>query len=1548
MSEEIQKQRLLDLLDYVRYLGELNQKPAFTVDGYKSLKYAEEDLRGKIGIHHDVPDGEGGSAWLKIERLHRIAPPPTPKEIEEWVSVSNDPELTVEVKDKLVRTMSEKAAEKLVEEGRVAEEDVREILRTEQHGVPKQKDVIFRLDKQPDIKAAIEEYINEHWYEWAEDEKPRRKTIKIYDGLFSLQQTMETHAEEQALEMVWGMGVGRWNCEGHKIDHPILEKLVEIAINTDDGSISITPRNTDPNVAIGPYFAMDIPGVEPLLRFSKKHFKELSEDVEVSPFYRESFEPVLRQAASQLSKSGTYWPDINKDRENRGLPDFTDELQVTDTWMIYARPRSVTSLIQDIERFKDKVENDPSTEISTPAKRLVTELSTEKPNVSFGGFGEAPSASNVAGSSDDSEELLFPKPFNDAQVQIVERLRQNDGVVVQGPPGTGKTHTIANIICHYLAHGKSVLVTSKGEPALSVLRDQIPEDIRDLTISLLTNERQGLKQLEAAVRLLAGVVSQKNLRDLKHEVTSYEHRVKDIKQRIGKIDTELKEWGTRQLTEIEPALTGLDSRMTAMQLATLVVADKSEHSWLPDKLGPSDRFDPQFSNDDIVSLRDARQALGLDIVYVGKSLPTSNDLPDSANIGAIHEDLVNATKLGQNAENEGLPPLVSSVSNFFDRAEEILPQLKDLLRLSEEMDQDVWLRGLFDRWVKNGLEHEDLTMVEETFPVLTELVERRKAYIKIPLNVPDLGSFKASVETAIDNLIAGKKAFGIFGLGKNDQKQLLEKIEVNGEYPKSSDDWQHVKDYLKFQDDVRIFIVRWNSVGVEYDLPELEYRFGDLIKNLHDLLKKIDHTIHVATIAWPAVYKELGNLFPHGLNVRAVLHDKSEVKRAIKAIETYSSRIKLSSQRDRLKDIRIKLSKSDGEIVEKLRGFVDTNIGSQIISSDSVVSEWQSLLNELGRINDLKPHINTVARVSDAIAGSGAPIWADKLRREVSFESKDSWTPDIWADSWRWRRQEAYIESIDSRERIKHLTSERAVLDNDLKKTFSNLVKTKTYIGLHQNMSERVQGALMSFIGAISRIGKGTGKRAPRHRREAFKAMEQCYDGVPCWIMPTWRISESLPSEFGSFDLVIIDEASQSDISALPAIMRAKKLLVVGDDRQVSPTAAFTAEEIILQLKHNFLKDQPFAELMLPGVSVYDLASSTFPSQRIMLTEHFRCVEPIIRFSMQFYDEPLIPLRMPESSKRLDPPLIDVYVPDGRRDEKKKVNWEEVDAIVNEIANLVEDPEFRERTIGVISMIGMQQAKAIQDLLITLIGEEAYQRHQIACGDSATFQGKEKDIIFLSMVVGSRQGAVMTKREYAQRFNVAMSRARDRMYLFRSVSEEDLKNDSDLRLKVIQHFKNPMPNTQTDDDPLALCDSDFERDVFKRLAHMGYFVTPQVPVGPYRIDMVVEGENDKRLAIELDGDKYHPPEKWLEDFSRQRTMERVGWTFWRCWGSSYALDPGGCIDDLVTTMNGMGIKPVNKSSHKNIYTEFREIRNENNEPYVTEEVGDDVEQFRLI
>jgi very-short-patch-repair endonuclease len=425
--------------------------------------------------------------------------------------------------------------------------------------------------------------------------------------------------------------------------------------------------------------------------------------------------------------------------------------------------------------------------------------------------------------------------------------------------------------------------------------------------------------------------------------------------------------------------------------------------------------------------------------------------------------------------------------------------------------------------------------------------------------------------------------------------------------------------------------------------------------------------------------------------------------------------------------------------------------------------------------------------------------------------------------------------------------------------------------------------------------------------------------------MPTWRVAEQLPAELGVLDLVIVDEASQSDVTELPALLRGRKILIVGDDRQVSPTPPFVTQEKVNQLRHHYLAEMPFKSLLEPGESIYDLMRAVFPNERLMLKEHFRCVEPIIRFSMQFYPEKMLPLRIPAAHERLDPPLIDIYVPHGARGKSKKINRAEADVIIEEIAALVERPEMQERTIGVISLIGKEQAEYIRQALSDTVGEEIMQRHAILCGDSATFQGSERDIVFLSMVADSTSSTALTMLRYEQRFNVAVSRARDRAVLVRSVRRDEL-NPSDLKARLIAHFENPMPDREEIEDALSSCESNFERDLMQRLLDCGYRVQAQVGSLGYRIDMIVEGANGARLAVECDGDRFHGPEQWQQDMRRQRTLERVGWRFWRCFASSFYRDPDGVMNDLFAILTRLGIEPIPAHRSDKVLRLFTEHR----------------------
>ena len=508
---------------------------------------------------------------------------------------------------------------------------------------------------------------------------------------------------------------------------------------------------------------------------------------------------------------------------------------------------------------------------------------------------------------------------------------------------------------------------------------------------------------------------------------------------------------------------------------------------------------------------------------------------------------------------------------------------------------------------------------------------------------------------------------------------------------------------------------------------------------------------------------------------------------------------------------------------------------------------------------------------------------------------------------------------------MRTLSDARVVAETEQQRLFAEVVRLRTFLGMKSSLTQRVQAALARFTAAIARLGRGTGKTAGRFRRIIRDAAFEAAQAVPCWILPEWRVAEQLPAELGAFDLVIIDEASQSDITALPAILRGTKVLIVGDDKQVSPSAIGIEDRKIVQLRTTFLTGLPFANHMDPATSLYELAGMIYPGRAIILREHFRCVEPIISFSSRFYPKPLIPLRLPTASERLDPPLVDIYVPFGRK--VRDVNEAEADVVVREITKIVGDPTFEGRSIGVISLIGNTQANRIYTRLITELGTETIEKHRIMCGNAATFQGQERDIVFLSMVACPDSAIAQTSRIYEQRFNVAASRARDRLVLVRSVAASDLK-PGDLKLALIEHFRVPMKaNMIRPKEVLELCQSDFERDFGRCLLDLGYRIRPQVPVGGYAIDFVVEGADDRRLAIELDGDKYHGPDKWADDTRRQRALERLGWTFWRCWGSTWIADREGCLADLVDVLQRLGIDPVGMAEIEGVFTEHIEVRN---------------------
>jgi very-short-patch-repair endonuclease len=236
-------------------------------------------------------------------------------------------------------------------------------------------------------------------------------------------------------------------------------------------------------------------------------------------------------------------------------------------------------------------------------------------------------------------------------------------------------------------------------------------------------------------------------------------------------------------------------------------------------------------------------------------------------------------------------------------------------------------------------------------------------------------------------------------------------------------------------------------------------------------------------------------------------------------------------------------------------------------------------------------------------------------------------------------------------------------------------------------------------------------------------------------------------------------------------------------------------------------------------------------------------------------------------------------------------------------------------SFGVVSLVGDEQAIEIDNLIRSRVSPDRYELHRVLCGNAAQFQGDERDIVFISLVDTAERGSLSLRDQelFKQRFNVAASRARDQMWIVHSLSpHDDLKAD-DLRRQLIEHAEDPARLMRFLEEKENRTQSNFEREVMKRLAAAGYRVTPHWKIGTFRLDLVVEGDG-KRLVIECDGDRYYPLEKLPADMERQAVLERMGWIFTRIRSSEFLRSPARAMKPVLEKLQMLEIPPAGKSA----------------------------------
>jgi AAA domain len=451
----------------------------YRLNRISDAKLIPSEVSALPGVQLDIRT-EGDHIWLRVERLvNHPAPTVQDSDYRDIITVSPNPD----------------GHEPVLNQPAIAK---RVLLRLGKNSSEQE-----RNDVEREIREKATEYLQTfmlEWRAWTSSERPRRKTISLYADLFSLTASLTSNGTSKPLELVCGIGVSSWTLsyEGSSVDfqYPLLTQSLEISINVDSMALEIRPRAVESRVELDAFVECSVPGASDVEKLAREHLKQNSHPL--SPFDSSSYQDVLKLIARSLDSQGHF---VQRDGSGE-FPSPSEHLVVSEMWLIFARPQNNNFLVEDLRRLQARIADGcsipdgPLALVTPPSDQTIDHQAVNFRGISSRGFsGSTP------------QELYFPLPYNQEQVTIVQRLERANGVTVQGPPGTGKTHTIANIICHYLASGKKILVTSRGEQALKVLQSKIPEEIRPLTVALLTNDRDGIRQFQGSIEAIQHQVS---------------------------------------------------------------------------------------------------------------------------------------------------------------------------------------------------------------------------------------------------------------------------------------------------------------------------------------------------------------------------------------------------------------------------------------------------------------------------------------------------------------------------------------------------------------------------------------------------------------------------------------------------------------------------------------------------------------------------------------------------------------------------------------------------------------------------------------------------------------------------------------------------------------------------------------------------------------------------------------------------------------------------------------------------------------------------------
>ncbi|MBQ8406959.1 MAG: DUF3320 domain-containing protein, partial [Clostridia bacterium] len=480
---------------------------------------------------------------------------------------------------------------------------------------------------------------------------------------------------------------------------------------------------------------------------------------------------------------------------------------------------------------------------------------------------------------------------------------------------------------------------------------------------------------------------------------------------------------------------------------------------------------------------------------------------------------------------------------------------------------------------------------------------------------------------------------------------------------------------------------------------------------------------------------------------------------------------------------------------------------------------------------------------------------------------------------------------------------------------FAKLTKEKIRSELISRLpTPSTEGSISLEVIAFQRLAKsnlrGTGLR------KLFEEIPSLMGYIaPCMLMSPMTVSQYLQAENGLFDLVIFDEASQMPTAeAIASLARAKNAIIVGDPKQLPPTTFFNAT----YTDEENLENEDLESVLDDCLAIGAAEKS--------LTWHYRSKhESLIAFSnLMYYGSKLCTFPSPDA---LDTKVKFRFVEDGVYDRGyTKRNKGEADALVEEVIKRLSDPKQKGSSIGVVTFSSVQKTYIERRLTAAIaeknLEEVAYEREEpLFVKNLENVQGDERDVILFSVCYGMDKLGKMAlnfgplnQAGGWRRLNVAVSRAREEMVVFSSITAAMI-DLSKTNSKGVAGLKAFLEFAQKGRTTLAIPLGNIEKKraeigeyIAEELSSYGYDCRANVGVSDFKIDVAVVDPKDKTrfiLAVICDSPKGFSVKD--RNVLQIQTLKRANWNVMRIFSVNYYSNPKReikKIKDLLDKLTG--------------------------------------------